>query len=270
VVLRKGVAGNEPVFGAAFHSNRAPGLIVENFIPGNGNSRRAMKYDARVGDHRVGAVDDVPADYDIAVPGLPDNRRAFALLDNIACDRVSRGAGRVQVNSYAEASLDRPDAGYHVSGYRRAGGSGVELGIAPALKDQDTLTNCLQHGTSDYGRIGAAHLKADDFLVRRHATDCCAAHIAYVFCRIVRIEMRGVRDHPGPIGNYDVALNPAVQASTRASRSYRMASMRKTTCRDADILRGRTDHDPVMDVMWRLSVTNMVDVAIRDAGVAHR
>src|SRR5262249_36093228 len=37
-VLRKGVAGNEPVFGAALHADGAPCLIVQDFVSGDYDS----------------------------------------------------------------------------------------------------------------------------------------------------------------------------------------------------------------------------------------
>jgi hypothetical protein len=108
--LSEKVAGNEPISGTALHSNRGPRVIVENLVSGNGNPLCTMKNNARVRHCRVGAVNDIPADYDIAIPALPDNRRAFALLDHIARDRVSRGARRIQVNEATHCFTQGPMA----------------------------------------------------------------------------------------------------------------------------------------------------------------
>jgi hypothetical protein len=48
-----------------------------------------------------------------------------------------------------------------------------------------------------------------------------------------------------------------------------MPSMGKTATRDADVLRGRADHDPVVDVCRGLLVPNVMDMAIRDIRAAH-
>src|SRR5216684_1396619 len=161
------------------------------------------------------------------------------------------------MNSYSESSRDRCDTGYHVPRDRRAIGSGVKLWVAFPFKNQDTLTDGLQHRTPYDGTIGTTYLKPDDFLDgrqrRRHAADRHAAHIAHVLRRIVGIEVRGIRSHRGAVCNDNVSLHPVLQKSTAAPGSHCVARMRKAAPVDADVLRSGADHDSIADVCrWLL------------------
>ena len=228
------------------------------FMAANIHPRR----DARIGGDQVCSIDDISAHHDIIVRTFSDNCRALALLDDIAGNRVARGTRRIKVYADSQRPRHRLDTGDHVSGDRGSIRAGVEY--------QDAFADCLQYRTPDNRRIGTAHLKPDDFLRRRLAADRDATGIADVFCRVVRIEMRRIGGHRRAIRNDDIPLHAVLQEAAGTSGSHRMARMRKATARDADILRSGAEHDAVMDVLRRLPVANVMDVAICDTRVAHR
>ena len=103
------------------------------------------------------------------------------------------------------------------------------------MKNQNAFADCLQHRTPDNGRIGAAHLKPDDFLQSRFAADRYAANIAYVFCGIMRIEVCRVGGHRRAIRNHDIPLHAVFQGAAGTAGGHRVAGMRKPTAGDADI-----------------------------------
>src|SRR6516165_1448093 len=256
--------------GAALHRDWAPGPVVENLVSRDCNPVCAMENNARVRHCHVRNVDDIPTHYNIVVPAFSYDRRTFALFDHIACYRVARGARRIQLNSYSKGSCDRLDAGYHIPCDHCSIGSGVKLGVALSLKNQDTFADCLQDGTPHDRTIRTTHLKADDFLHRRHAADGHATHIAYVLRGIVRVKMCRIRRRRSTIRNDNISLHAIRQGTTAAPGRYRMSSMRKTATRDADVLRSRADRDPVVDVCRWLLVANVMDIAIRDVRVKYR
>src|SRR5215467_7788028 len=256
--------------GVALHCDRAPRPVVENFVARDCNPVCAMENNARVGHYHVRAVDDIPTHYDIVVPTFSHDRRTFALFDHITCYRVARGARRIELNSYAKGSCDGLDAGYHIPRDHCSIGSGVKLGVALSLKNQDTFADCLQDGTPHDRTISTTHLKADNFLHRRHAADGHATHIAYVLRGIVRVKMCRICRRRSTIRNDNISLHAICQGTTAAPGRHRMPSMRKTAARDVDVLRSRADRDPVVDVCWWLLVANVMDIAIRDVRVEYR
>src|SRR6516162_8174012 len=256
--------------GAALHCDWAPRPVVENLVARDCNSICVMENNACVWHCHVRDVDDIPTHYDIVVPTFPYDRRTFALFDHIACYRVARGARRIQFNSYSKDSCNRLDAGYHIPRDHCSIGSGVKLGVALPLENQDTFADCLQHRTPHDRTIRSTHLKADDFLHRWHAADSHATHIANALRGIVRVKVRRIRSHRSAIRNDNISLHSICQGTTAAPGRHRMPSMRKAAARDADVLRSGADRDPVVDVCWRLLVANVMDIAIRDVRVEYR
>src|SRR5262245_48064265 len=173
------------------------------------------------------------------------------------------------VQFLSKGSCDRLDAGYHIPRDHCSIGSGVKLGVALPLENQDTFADCLQHRTPDDRAIGGTHLKTDDFLHRWHAADGHATHIAYVLRGVVRVKMCGIRRRRSAIRNDNISLYSICQGTTAAPGRHRMPSMREAAARDADVLRSGADLDPVVDVCRRLLVANVMDIAIRDVRVEY-